>query len=633
MMAQPKLTIRSNKHISMKRLSVLFSFLLFLLPAWAQVRVTVQAPSDVVEGDRFRVSYVVNTQDVDNFNVDKWEGLVELFGPSQSRSSSFSMVNGKTTSSSTITFTYTVTTEKAGTFHIPAATVVSGGKTYKSNSPTINVLPGGSGASAGSGQGQQGGGQTHQNQADRMHTQNVGDRITNKDLFIAVTASKKRVFEQEAVLLTYKLYTLVNISTLEGKMPELDGFHVQEINRQRQPELKMEHYNGRNYGTVVWSQYVVFPQQTGTLKIPEIKYEATVVQQNRSLDPFDAFFGGGSMMQEVRKTVMAPAVTLQVDALPTPKPANFSGAVGKFSIASSLTPQQLKANDATTLRLTVTGTGNMKLMKAPTVPWPKDFESYDPKTEDKTAVGASGSSGSVLYDFIAVPRHQGKFELPPVEFCYFDPDAREYKTVSTAAYTIDVAKGKGGSSSSSSSMSKEEIELLNSDIHYIKTGEPTYLTADSALFGSNRYWLTYGVALVLFGILMYAFRRRAVANADLVRRRGRGASKVATKRLKTARKLMNDNNATAFYEETMKALWGYVGDKLNIPVSELSKENVREKLTARQIPDTLIDQFLHTLDDCEFARFAPGDPADTMDKIYSSAEEVINKMESELKHK
>lgn len=633
MMAQSKLTIRSNKHISMKRLSVLFSFLLFLLPAWAQVRVTVQAPSDVVEGDRFRVSYVVNTQDVDNFNVDKWEGLVELFGPSQSRSSSFSMVNGKTTSSSTITFTYTVTTEKAGTFHIPAATIVSGGKTYKSNSPTINVLPGGSGASAGSGQAQQGGGQGHQSQADRMHTQNVGDRITNKDLFIAVTASKKRVFEQEAVLLTYKLYTLVNISTLEGKMPELDGFHVQEINRQRQPELKMEHYNGRNYGTVVWSQYVVFPQQTGTLKIPEIKYEATVVQQNRSLDPFDAFFGGGSMMQEVRKTVMAPAVTLQVDALPTPKPANFSGAVGKFSIASSLTPQQLKANDATTLRLTVTGTGNMKLMKAPTVPWPKDFESYDPKTEDKTAVGASGSSGSVLYDFIAVPRHQGKFELPPVEFCYFDPDAREYKTVSTAAYTIDVAKGKGGSSSSSSSMSKEEIELLNSDIHYIKTGEPTYLTADSALFGSNRYWLTYGVAIVLFGILMYAFRRRAVANADLVRRRGRGASKVATKRLKTARKLMNDNNATAFYEETMKALWGYVGDKLNIPVSELSKENVREKLTARQIPDTLIDQFLHTLDDCEFARFAPGDPADTMDKIYSSAEEVINKMESELKHK
>ena len=466
-----------------------------------------------------------------------------------------------------------------------------------------------------------------------MHTQNVGDQISGKDIFIAVTASKKRVFEQEAVLLTYKLYTLVNISSLEGKMPALDGFHVQEINRQRQPELKMEHYNGKNYGTVVWSQYVVFPQRTGTLRIPEIKYEATVVQQNRSADPFDIFFGGGSLTQEIRKTIMAPAVTLQVDALPAPKPTNFSGAVGKFSIASSLTPQELKANDATTLRLTVTGTGNMKLMKAPVVPWPKDFESYDPKTEDKTAIGANGSSGSVIYDFIAVPRHQGKFELPSVEFCYFDPDAREYKTASTSSYSIDVAKGKGGSGSSSVSLSKEEVELLNSDIRYIKSGEPTYLTADSALFGSDRYWLTYGAALVLFGVLLYLFRRRAVANADLVGRRGRGASKVATKRLKTARRLLSENNATAFYEETMKALWGYVGDKLNIPVSELSRDNVQEKLTARQLSNDLIDQFLHALDDCEFARFAPGDPSDTMDKIYASAEEVINKMESELKRK
>jgi len=616
----------------MKRLSFLFSFFLCLLPVWSQVRINVQAPSDVVEGDRFRISYVVSTQDVESFKVDKFEGLVELFGPSQSRSSSFSMVNGKTTSSSTITFTYTVTTEKAGTFHVPAATVVSDGKTYKSDSPTINVLPGGSGRSSGNSQNGQGGGQPHQSQADRMRTQEVGDRIGNKDLFIAVTASKKRVYEQEAILLTYKLYTLVNVSSLEGKMPELDGFHVQEINRQRQPELKMEHYNGKNYGTVVWSQYVVFPQQTGTLTIPAIKYEATVMQQNRSIDPFEAFFGGGSMMQEVRKVVMAPAVTLQVDALPTPKPANFSGAVGKFDIASTLTPQELKANDATTLRLTITGTGNMKLMKAPVVPWPKDFESYDPKTENKTSIGANGSSGSVLYDFIAVPRHQGKFELPPVEFCYFDPDARAYKTVSTSAYTIDVAKGKGGSTSSSS-ISKEEVELLNSDIRYIKTGEPTYLTADSALFGSRRYWLTYAGALVLFALMIYVFRRRAVANADLVGRRGRGANKVATKRLKVARKLMGENNATAFYEETMKALWGYVGDKLNIPVSELSKDNVREKLTARQLSDTLIDQFLHALDDCEFARFAPGDPADTMDKIYVSAEDVINKMDSELKRK
>lgn len=605
-------------------------FLSYMMPVMAQVNVRVQAPSEVIEGDRFRISYIVNTSEVESFKVDKFEGLVELYGPSQSTSSSFSMVNGKTTSSSTVTFTYTVTTEKAGTYHVPAATIVSNGNTYKSASPEITVLPGGSAHNGAATQGQ---GQGHQaQQADRMRTQNVGDRITGKDIFIAVTASKKRVYEQEAVLLTYKLYTLVNVSELQGKMPELDGFHVQELNRQRQPELKMEHYNGKNYGTVVWSQYVVFPQQTGTLTIPEIKYEATVIQQNRSLDPFEAFFGGGSMMQEVRKTVMAPAVTLQVDALPTPKPANFSGAVGKFSVTSSLTPQQLKANDATTFRLTVSGTGNMKLMKAPEVAWPKDFERYDPKTEEKTKIGANGSSGSVIYDYIAVPRHQGKYDIPPVEFCYFDPDARDYKTIRSEGYTVDVEKGKGGGTSSQG-LSKEDIELLNSDIRFIKTGAPTFQTGKSAFYNSTRFWLIHVLALCVFLVFAFVFRRYAVASADLVGRRGRKASKAATKRLKLARKLMADNNATAFYEETMKALWGYVGDKLNIPVSELSKENVREKLVARQLPEETIGQFTQTLDDCEFARFAPGDPAATMDKIYASAEEVINKMENELRKK
>ena len=595
----------------------------------SSVTVRVQAPSEVIQGDRFRVSYVVNTSDVDDFRIDAFEGLVELYGPSRSQSSSYSIINGKATSSSSVTFTYTVTTDKAGTFRVPAATVTSGGKTVKSASPQITVLPGGSGGSGQGGAGQ--GGQAHSQQADRMRTQSVGDRIGSKDLFIAVTASKKRVFEQEAVLLTYKLYTLVNVSELMGKMPELDGFHVQEINRQKQPELKMEHYNGKNYGTVVWSQYVVFPQQTGELKIPEIKYEATVIQQNRSADPFDIFFGGGSMMQEVKKTVMAPAVTLHVDALPTPKPSNFSGAVGKFSLSSSLTPQALKSNDATTLRLRVSGTGNMKLMNAPEVAWPKDFERYDPKTEEKTKIGPNGSTGEVLFDYIAVPRHQGKYELPPVEFCYFDPDARAYKTLTSEGYTIDVAKGKGGSASSGSNLSKEEIEMLNSDIRFIKTGTPTYQTGDSAFFGSRRYWAYYIGSLLAFIILAVAFRRYMVANADLVGRRGRKASKAATKRLKVARKLMQQNDATAFYEETMKALWGYVSDKLNIPVSELSKDNVRGKLTDRNISETLITQFLTTLDDCEFARFAPGDPAATMDKIYASAEDVINKMEGELK--
>ena len=601
------------------------------------VSVRVQAPSEVIQGDRFRVSYIVNTQDIDDFKVGEFTGLVELYGPSRSSSSSFSIVNGKTTSSSTVTFTYTLTTDQAGTFHIPAATVVCDGRTVKSSSPQITVLPGGSGGGSSNGssaQNQNGQSQAHSHQADRMRMQNTGEKITGKDIFIAVTASKKRVFEQEAVLLTYKLYTLVNVSEMTGKMPELDGFHVQEINRQRQPELKMEHYNGRNYGTVVWSQYVVFPQQTGELKIPEIKFEAIVLQQNRSADPFDIFFGGGSMMQEVKKVVMAPAVVLHVDPLPTPKPANFSGAVGKFTVASALTPQQLKANDATTLRLTVTGTGNMKLMNAPEVQWPKDFERYDPKSEDQTKIGASGSSGSVVFDYIAVPRHQGKFELPPVEFCYFDPDAREYKTVNSEAYTIEVEKGKGGGSSASQNYSKEEIEMLNSDIRYIKTGKADYINADEAsLLGTSRIWALYVAASAIFLALVIAFRRFASANADIAGRRGRKASKAATKRLKVARKLMRGGDSNAFYDETARALWGYVGDRLNMAASELTRDNVREKLSDRGATVELTDRFIAALDECEFARYAPGDAAQNMDKVYSAAEQVINQMEAELKKK
>ena len=599
----------------------------------AQVRVTVQAPSEVVEGDKFRVSYVVNTSNVSDFRVDAFKGLTELYGPTQSTSSSFSISNGKTTSSSSITFTYTVMADKEGNYNLPQATVTCEGATYKSDTPPIRVLPAGNSSrqARGGNQAQQGQPHASTQPADRIHTAEVGERIDGKDLFIAVTASKKRVFEQEAVLLTYKLYTLVNVSEMTGKMPELDGFHVQEIDRQRQPELKMEHYNGKNYGTVVWSQYVVFPQHTGTLTIPPIKFEAIVIQQNRYIDPFEAFFNGGSTMTQVKKTIMSPAVTLQVEPLPSPKPANFSGAVGKFNIKASLTPQALKENDATTLRLVVNGVGNMKLMNAPEVAWPKDFESYDPKAENKTKITVNGNSGTVTYDYIAVPRHQGSFDLPPVEFCYFDPSDRQYKTAKSDAFKIDVAKGKGGGSSST--LSKEEVELLNSDIRYLKNGEPHYQTAAHTFFGSQRYWLWYAVSLLMLLTLAFVFRRQAAVNADVVRQRGRKANRAASRRLKAARRLMEKNEAGAFYEETMKALWGYVADKLSIPVSMLNRDNVRESLNQRGADAQLIDRFIHTLDDCEFARFAPGDAKDTMDKVYASAEEVINQMESELKKK
>ena len=607
----------------MKRLIFFICYSIFIITnGVAQVRVTLQAPSQVEEGQRIRVSYVVNTQDVDDIQVGDFPGFELLYGPSTSSSSSFSIVNGKTTHTSQMTFTYTLLAQKAGNYKLPAAVVKSGGQTYRSNQASIQILQGdGSGASDGSGQ-------SNGSAATRQRLQNAGERITSNDLYITVTASKKRLYEQEAVLLTYKLYTLVSIDQCSGKMPDLDGFHTQEIALPQQKTLKYERVNGRNYGTVVWSQYVLFPQKTGKLVVPAINFEADVVQQDRSVDPFDAFFGGGSSLIRVKKTIVAPAVELTVDPLPT-RPANFSGAVGtQFNISGSLSPEQVDANDAVSLRLVVSGVGNMKLMKAPKVEWPKDFESYDPKMTDKTRITTNGATGNIIYDYTAVPRHGGKYSVPPVEFCYFDTNTKSYKTLRTDSFHVAVAKTAG--SAVRRVQNKEDLTVLNSDIRYIRTSAAKVRPQGSTFFGSLNYWLVYVGAVLLFLLMVAIFYRQAKANANVARRRGRKAGKAATKRLKSAAKLLKQGQSKAFYEEVTRALWGYVGDKLNLPVTELNKDNVGEQLTERGVGEESIQRFLRVLGDCEFAQYAPGDPSATMDKLYGEATEVINELDAKL---
>ena len=607
----------------MKRLIFFICYSIFIITnGVAQVRVTLQAPSQVEEGQRIRVSYVVNTQDVDDIQVGDFPGFELLYGPSTSSSSSFSIVNGKTTHTSQMTFTYTLLAQKAGNYKLPAAAVKSGGQTYRSNQASIQILQGdGSGASDGSGQ-------SNGSAATRQRLQNAGERITSNDLYITVTASKKRLYEQEAVVLTYKLYTLVSIDQCSGKMPDLDGFHTQEIALPQQKTLKYERVNGRNYGTVVWSQYVLFPQKTGKLVVPAINFEADVVQQDRSVDPFDAFFGGGSSLIRVKKTIVAPAVELTVDPLPT-RPANFSGAVGtQFNISGSLSPEQVDANDAVSLRLVVSGVGNMKLMKAPKVEWPKDFESYDPKMTDKTRITTNGATGNIIYDYTAVPRHGGKYSVPPVEFCYFDTNTKSYKTLRTDSFHVAVAKTAG--SAVRRVQNKEDLTVLNSDIRYIRTSAAKLRPQGSTFFGSLNYWLVYVGAVLLFLLMVAIFYRQAKANANVARRRGRKAGKAATKRLKSAAKLLKQGQSKAFYEEVTRALWGYVGDKLNLPVTELNKDNVGEQLTERGVGEESIQRFLRVLGDCEFAQYAPGDPSATMDKLYGEATEVINELDAKL---
>lgn len=584
----------------------------------AAQRLVADAPAEVAVGEQFRLTYTVNTQNVNGFRVGTIPAELEvLMGPSTSSQSSFQMVNGHTSSSSSITYTYIICANKAGTYSIPAAHISVGGKTIASNQLRIKV----SGASRQGAQGQQGQGQGGLRPA--------GSRISGSDLFIKVSANKRRVHEQEPILLTYKVYTLVDLTSLKGNMPDLKGFHTQEVQLPQQKSYKIETVNGRPYRTVTWSQYVMFPQITGKLEIPSITFDGIVIQQNRDVDPFEAFFNGGSGYVEVKKKIKAPGLTIKVDPLPA-RPAGFSGGVGSFTISAQLNKTDIKANNPVTLRVIVSGRGNLKLIKKPEVKFPKDFDTYDAKVTDKTKLTSNGVEGNMVYDFLAVPRNQGKYEIPPIEFVYYDTEANAYKTVKTQAFTLNVAKGSGSASVSDYTGDAAD-DQLNKDIRGIKTGDADVHDIGDFFFGSTAYWVAMCVLAAIFVSLFVVFRHRAIANANIDRMRGKKANKVATKRLKKANRLMLDSKASLFYDEVLRALWGYVGDKLSIPVEKLSRENISQRLAERSVGDETIALFIGALDECEFERYAPGDVKGNMSKTFEAAMTAIMRIEETMK--
>lgn len=586
--------------------------------AAAAQRLVADAPAEVAVGEQFRLTYTVNTQNVNGFRVGTIPAELEvLMGPSTSSQSSFQMVNGHTSSSSSITYTYIICANKAGTYSIPAAHISVGGKTIASNQLRIKV----SGASRQGAQGQQGQGEGGLRPA--------GSRISGSDLFIKVSANKRRVHEQEPILLTYKVYTLVDLTSLKGNMPDLKGFHTQEVQLPQQKSYKIETVNGRPYRTVTWSQYVMFPQITGKLEIPSITFDGIVIQQNRDVDPFEAFFNGGSGYVEVKKKIKAPGLTIQVDPLPA-RPAGFSGGVGSFTISAQLNKTDIKANNPVTLRVIVSGRGNLKLIKKPEVKFPKDFDTYDAKVTDKTKLTSNGVEGNMVYDFLAVPRNQGKYEIPPIEFVYYDTEANAYKTVKTQAFTLNVAKGSGSASVSDYTGDAAD-DQLNKDIRGIKTGDADVHDIGDFFFGSTAYWVAMCVLAAIFVSLFVVFRHRAIANANIDRMRGKKANKVATKRLKKANRLMLDGKASLFYDEVLRALWGYVGDKLSIPVEKLSRENISQRLAERSVGDETIALFIGVLDECEFERYAPGDVKGNMSKTFEAAMTAIMRIEETMK--
>ena len=604
-------------------------FLLFtILAAWQvkaadKVRFVAEAADVVVSGDQVRLVFTVNSQDIKDFRAPSIKGFDVLMGPSRSQQSSIQIINGKRTSNSSTAFTYILLAGNPGTYTIPAASVEVNGEKVFSNAISIKVLP----QDQNSGNsGNNGGGS-----ASSSRSQAAGSRISANDLFITATASKTTVHEQEAILLTYKVYTVVNLRQLYGKMPDLKGFHTQEVELPQQKTFTLEHYKGRNYNTTVWSQYVLFPQQTGKLEIPSITFDGVVAQQTVSDDPFDAFFNGGGHV-EVKKKITTPKVVINVQPLPA-KPAGFSGAVGEFKLASSINATDVKTNDAVTIKLTLSGTGNMKLIGTPEVKFPQDFEIYDPKVTDDYKLTNSGLTGTKTFEYLAIPRHAGNFTIPAVEFTYFDLKSNSYKTLKTEAYNLKVAKGQGNADQVISDFTnKESVKMLGRDIRFIKLGDSSLRPKGDFFFGTVGYYLCYLIPLLLFVVFAVIYRQKALENANVAKVKTKKANKVATRRMKLAGKLLTENKKNEFYDEVLKALWGYISDKLSIPVSQLSKDNIEAELTNYGVQEALIAEFIGALNECEYARYAPGNENEAMDKVYSASVEVISKMENSIKH-
>lgn len=604
-------------------------FLLFtILAAWQvkaadKVRFVAEAADVVVSGDQVRLVFTVNSQDIKDFRAPSIKGFDVLMGPSRSQQSSIQIINGKRTSNSSTAFTYILLAGNPGTYTIPAASVEVNGEKVFSNVISIKVLP--QDQTSGN-SGNNGGGS-----ASSSRSQAAGSRISANDLFITATASKTTVHEQEAILLTYKVYTVVNLRQLYGKMPDLKGFHTQEVELPQQKTFTLEHYKGRNYNTTVWSQYVLFPQQTGKLEIPSITFDGVVAQQTISDDPFDAFFNGGGYV-EVKKKITTPKVVINVQPLPA-KPAGFSGAVGEFKLASSINATDVKTNDAVTIKLTLSGTGNMKLIGTPEVKFPQDFEIYDPKVTDDYKLTNSGLTGTKTFEYLAIPRHAGNFTIPAIEFTYFDLKSNSYKTLKTEAYNLKVAKGQGNADQVISDFTnKESVKMLGKDIRFIKLGDSSLRPKGDFFFGTVGYYLCYLIPLLLFVVFAVIYRQKALENANVAKVKTKKANKVATRRMKLAGKLLAENKKNEFYDEVLKALWGYISDKLSIPVSQLSKDNIEAELTNYGVQEALIAEFIGVLNECEYARYAPGNENEAMDKVYSASVEVISKMENSIKH-
>lgn len=601
--------------------------LLGLIVLGQDIQFTASAKSSVTVGETFNLAYTVNGQGT-NFRGPAISNFDKLSGPNLSSSTSIRYINGKAASSFTQTYSYFLVANREGTFTIPPASITVDNKTYTSNSVTIKVVKGG-GVSKGNPSGTGSGNSTVQSGAN--------------DVFLKAFASNSNPIQGEGIIVTYKIFTKVPINQITiNKLSSFQGFWSQNLIKENE---KFNQYSqtidGEKYLVADIRKIALFPLKSGKLTIEPLEMEcvAQIKRQTktRTGDPFfddffnDSFFGNS--YSTVEKSLKSNALTIDVRPLPTAdKPADFSGAVGNFTFTTQVDKTKLKTNDAFTLKAVVAGQGNLQLIDKLNVAFPPDFETYDPKVSSNINTSGAGVSGNQTFEYLVIPRKAGKFRINPIAFTYFDLSKRRYITIKSPAYDFEIAKGEGEANVSSyQGGSKEDIQYIGSDIRHIRKESMALERIGNVFFGSPSFFLLLFLPIVLFITTVIFWRNQEKKHSDRILMKNLKATKVARKRLKKANDFLRENKQEAFYDEIAQALWGYISDKFSIPISDLSMESVNEALSGKNLPQELVDQFISTLNDTEYARFAPGEKTLIMESIYSKALEIISRIERELR--
>lgn len=605
---------------NMKKILIIMTLLAAWLAAAAQ-SFQVVPPRNVIAGQRFQVTFRLTNGEGSGLNAPAITGC-KLLSPSPGVSTmqSYQYVNGQSSSTTTVDYTFTYRAEKEGTFTIPAATINVDGKKLSTQAAKFNILPADKAPAQSGAQGGYGG--YPQVRVDDADSQNDTSKpISKDDIFVRIILNKNHAYEQEAIECVIKLYTKyerIN-SFMMTSPPTFDGFLIEEVDAQSMLN-QVEHYNGQNYITAVLKRCIIFPQKSGKLTINSGKYDLSVVQLERVSNGW--FYSARPVEKSVR--LQPYTSTVDITPLPAPRPAGFTNAVGRFQFESSLNPSQLRTGEAASLTYVLTGTGNIKYIEPAKPEIPSEFEQYTPKTDTRARVSGNTVTGTMTVDYTIVPQSVGNFRIPAKEFVYFDPAAKKYVTLRAEGYDVEVSKGSG----TTISAEQREIEAKNTDILHIKTGDKGLSKSYTPVIRLWWYWALFGLVLAALIAALYAASRRDRLNADVAGRRNARANKVARKRLKSAEGFMKNHQSDKFYEETLRAMWGYLSDKLNIPASQLTRDNIVARLTAKGVAPELADRVISILDRCEMARYTPDSSAESsVEALYNETADTINSIE------